>query len=493
MGNNAGKFSRKRFGVIGGLGAIAGADVFFKLIKLIATCGDKERFDIVFEQHPFDEGQTAGSETASQNARKLYIFDMIRQFERRKIDAVILPCFISHSFIDEIVSEIKLPIVNIMKALRLHVERRYPEARRLGVLTSSYVRKNGLFDRFFLPPRYKLIYPTRQAQEVWLMQAIYGPHGIKAGNLQGEPFELLYRASRDLMDQGAEVILPGFAEVSMVVDALRESGLPIFDANQVYVQYAISHEGDVPANIFKVGIIGGVGPVATVDFMNKIIHNTKAKKDQEHIKLVVEHNPQIPDRTESLTAGGPDPTVALYSACKRLEAADANMIAIPCNTAHAFVERIQPYLSIPIINMLFETMENIRNNYGKDRTVGLLATLGTVKSGVYRDLADKVGIRLIVPADAYQKKVMDAIYGEKGVKAGYTEGQCKENLLQALEHLVRRGAEIIILGCTELPLLLSQTDDFPVAGKKVVILDPTEILARKCVSLSREANTLPSI
>jgi len=492
MENNAVKFRTKRLGVIGGLGAIAGADVFFKLIKLIAACGDNKKFEIVFEQHPFAEDQAAGSATAGQNARKLYVFDMIRQFERRKIDAVILPCFISHSFLDEIESEIKLPVVNIMKALRLHVERRYPEARRLGVLTSSYVRQRGLFDRFFPPPRYKLIYPASQAQEDWLMPAIYGPHGIKTGNLQGEPFELLYKAGRDLMEQGAEVILPGFAEVSMVVDALRESGLPIFDANQVYVQYAVMHAGDFPANIFKVGIIGGVGPMATVDFMNKIIRNTRAKKDQEHIKLVVEHNPQIPDRTESLTAGGPDPTVALYSACKRLEAADANMIAIPCNTAHAFVERIQPYLSIPIINMLSETMENIRNNYGRDHGVGLLATSGTLKSGVYRDFADKAGIRLIVPEDEYQRKVMDAIYGEKGVKAGYTEGQCRENLMQALEHLVRRGADVIILGCTELPLLLSQSDDFPVAGKKVVILDPTEILARKCVSLSREAETLPT-
>ncbi len=83
---------------------------------------------------------------------------------------------------------------------------------------------------------------------------------------------------------------------------------------------------------------------------------------------------------------------------------------------------------------------------------------------------------------------MNAIYGEHGVKAGYTEGTCKKDLLQALAHVVEQGAEVIILGCTELPLLLQQTEDFPVAGKRVVLLDPSDILARRCVQLShREA------
>ena len=91
---------------------------------------------------------------------------------------------------------------------------------------------------------------------------------------------------------------------------------------------------------------------------------------------------------------------------------------------------------------------------------------------------------MLVPDEAHQAKVMRAIYGEKGVKAGFTEGECQDDLLQALTHLVERGAGILILGCTELPLLLAQNDDFKVAGTSVVLLDPTEILARKCVSLS---------
>jgi aspartate racemase len=484
--------ARRSFGIIGGLGALGGADIFFKLVKSTPAYSGRERFALVFEQRPFEEGGVIGEENANPNARKLYVFDMIKGFEKRNIEAVILPCFISHTFIDELKSEIKLPIINIMEALHSYVQRRHPEARRLGVLTSSYVRKKKLFEKYFDAQTYELIHPRPEVQENCVMQAIYGPRGIKAGNLQGESIELLYKACRDVIEQGAEVIVPGFTEIPIVVDALRERSMPIIDANQVYVQYAIAYEGDAQAKAYKVGIIGGVGPAATVDFMNKIIRNTQAKRDQEHIRMMVEHNPQIPDRTENLIAEGPDPTVALYSACKKLEANDADLIAIPCNTAHAFVERIQPYLSIPIVNMLFETVEYINNHYRDRKTIGLLATSGTVRSHVYHDVVETTGFRLVVPDEDYQQKVMNSIYGEKGVKAGYTEGECKADLLQALEHLVQKGAGVIILGCTELPLLLSQTDGFPVAGKSVVVLDPTEILARKCVSLSRRNAWSPS-
>ena len=479
------KGAKKRFGIIGGLGAIAGADLFLKLVKSTLAQGNKDQFDIVFEQHPFDEGDMAGGESVNLNSRKLYIFDMIRQFEQRKVDAVIMPCFISHTFIRELQSETRLPIVNLMQALRVHLDRRHPQQHRLGILTSSYVRKKALFEQYFDSRDYTLIYPQQAQQDECLMPAIYGANGIKAGHLQGESVDLLYRAAQDLQQQGAQVIVPGCTEIAIVADALRERGLPIIDPNQAYVQYALSDDSNAPARTFKLGVIGGVGPAATVDFMNKIIRNTTAARDQEHLKLVVEHNPQIPDRTDSLIGTGPDPTVAIYSACKKLEADDADLIAIPCNTAHAFVERIQPYLSIPIVNMLFETVDYIDRHHRNCKTIGLLATSGTVASRVYHDAVANTGFALIVPDEANQEKVMRAIYGEQGVKAGYTEGICREDLMQAIDHLVGCGAQAIILGCTELPLLLEQSERFSVAGKDIVVLDPTEILARKCVGLAQ--------
>lgn len=478
------KASKKCFGIIGGLGAIAGADLFFKLVKATLANGGNEQFDIVFEQHPFDEADVAGGENANPNGRKLYIFDLIKQFEQRKVDVVIVPCFISHTFIDELKSELKLPIVNLMEALRAHLERRYPEQSRLGVLTSTYVRNKGLFEQYFDEKKYALLYPEQRVQEQCMMPAIYGRDGIKAGHLQGESVELLFEACKDLLRQGAQLIVPGCTEIAIVTDALRERGIPIVDPNQAYVQYAMTHESIAPVRAFKLGVIGGVGPAATVDFMSKIIRNTPAGRDQDHIKLVLEHNPQIPDRTDNLVGSGADPTVAIYSACKKLEADDADLIAIPCNTAHAFVERIQPYLSIPIVNMLFETAAYIGKHHTACKTIGLLATSGTIASRVYHEAVAAAGLKLIVPEDALQEKVMSAIYGERGVKAGYTDGVCRDELHDAIEHLVRRGAEVIVLGCTELPLLLTQTEDFPVGDKHVVVLDPTEILARKCVSLA---------
>ena len=320
------------------------------------------------------------------------------------------------------------------------------------------------------------------------MAAIYGPDGLKTGHLSAGAVELLAQACRALVAQGAELIAPGFSEIPVVIDALRSRGLPVIDSNQAYVRAATSHDqgGSRP---IKVGVVGGVGPAATVDFLGKIVRNTPSGKDQDHIKVVVEQNPQIPDRTENLVGAGTDPTVSLYSTCKRLEAADAAMIAIPCNTAHAFVERIQPYLSIPIISMLDTTVEHLRSFLPASAKVGLLATTGTVQSGIYADAIARVGLDLLVPDAKHQELVMSAIYGPSGVKAGHTSGLCARQVQSVLEHLVDRGAAAVILGCTELPLLLAASAGFQVRGTAVTVVDPTELLARRCVSLATSSSS----
>ncbi len=307
----------KCFGIVGGLGALAGADLYSKLVKAAPTHSSKDLFGIVIEQHPFAESGNAGGENANLNARKLYVFDMMKEFERRKVDSVILPCFISHTFLDELVSEAKLPVINIMEALRTYILKD-PNVRKLGILTSDFVRKRALFEQYFDTAVYELLYPKPEVQKC-LMQAVYGENGIRSGSFQqNNSIELLTQACQDLIDQGAELILPGFTELSIVVEELRRCDIPIIDANQIYAQYAVDINDVTLGKFYKIGIVGGVGPSATVDFMDKIISNTAAKKDQEHIKMVIEHNPQIPDRTRNLIGDGPDPTIALYSACKML-------------------------------------------------------------------------------------------------------------------------------------------------------------------------------
>jgi aspartate racemase len=405
---------------------------------------------------------------------------MLREFETRHCGAALLPCFISHTFLDEVQAEVGLPVIDMVAAVRDVLAQQQPEVRRVGILTSSYVRKKALFEKYFGVDDYTLLYPAAATQQACVMRAVYGSTGIKNGYLDGESIDLLERACQELLQQGAQVIVPGMTEIATVVDVLRTRGIPVVDTNQMYAESALRFQPGTLGRACKIGVVGGVGPAATVDFIEKVIRNTPATRDQDHIKLVVEHNPKIPDRTDNLIGNGADPTVALYAACKRLESDNADMIAIPCNTAHAFVERIQSYLSIPIVNMLAETINHIEQHHGSASCIGLLATSGTIASGVYHQQAARGACTLITPDEAHQALVMEVIYGADGVKAGMVNDALRAKLLQAMAWLVQQGAGLIVLGCTELPLLFAQDDQFRI----VPLLDPTEILARKCVALA---------
>ncbi|KAA1003531.1 aspartate/glutamate racemase family protein [Paraburkholderia panacisoli] len=475
----------RKFGVVGGLGPLASADVFFKLVKSTPATSDAEHFDVVFEQHPFGNSGT-GNEATTQ--RKLYIFDLISRFEKQGVTTVVLPCFLSHTFIDELKANSPLQIVNMVEAVRSHVRRKFPTVRRIGVLASEYTRRKGLFEKYFSAPEFEVVYPRHRENLDLVTEAVYGSEGVKSGNLSGRPVKLLREACEDLISQGVNIIVPGLTEIALVAGEIGPLQVPLLDSNLAYAQYVVSGQYALPETLFKVGIVGGVGPAATVDFIHKIVRNTPAKRDQDHIKLLVEQNPQIPDRTESLIGDGPDPTISLYATCKKLESGDADIIAIPCNTAHAFVERIQPYLGIPIVNMLTVTVSYLRESFPSLRSVGVLATSGTVESGVYEKALTSQGLQQIVPGPALQARVMDAIYGKEGVKAGFTTGQCQSDIAAAIDGLISRGVDVIILGCTELPLLLQQTDFVGTNGTSVRLVDPTDVLARQCVAYATAAS-----
>ncbi|GAB3627604.1 hypothetical protein GCM10027419_24550 [Pandoraea terrae] len=479
--------SKRRFGVVGGLGPLASADVFFKLVKSTPAASDEEHFDVVFEQHPFQSPGTGGEATTQ---RKLYIFDMMRSFEKRGVSTVLLPCFLSHTFIDELKANSSLQIVDIVEAVRSHVRRRFPAVRRIGVLASEYTRHKGLFEKYFTSPEFEVVHVRPREGLDLVTEAVYGTDGIKSGNLCGRPVALLRNACEDLIAQGVNIIVPGLTEIALVAAEIGPLPVPLVDSNLVYAQYAVSGQYASPETLFKVGVVGGVGPAATVDFIHKIVRNTHAERDQDHIKLMVEQNPQIPDRTGNLIGDGPDPTISLYATCKKLESGDADIIAIPCNTAHAFVERIQPYLSIPIVNMLTVTVRYLRESFPSLRSVGLLATSGTVESGVYEKELAAQGLRQVVPGPALQARVMDAIYGKEGVKAGFTTGQCQTDIAAAIEGLISQGVEVIILGCTELPLLLPEQRFSGKNGTSVRLIDPTDVLARQCVAYATAAADL---
>lgn len=477
----------RTLGVIGGLGSLAGGDLFNKLIKSRPVLADQGRYHFLFEQHPFKDVLLPLERTASLNSRKFYVFQMCQALQANGADAVLLPCFASQTFRDEVQAELDVPLLDLLAALRQQVESVLEAGSVIGVLASDLVRHAGLFEKYFAE-RYALIYPDDDEQAA-VMQAVYGLEGIRDGHLEGPALEQLHRACLGLQARGADLILPGMTELSLVCQALQRRGVGLVDANQVYADYATGMSDPPPPRPFVLGVVGGVGPAATVDFMAKVVRNTPADKDQDHLRMVVEHNPQIPDRTANLLHQHADPTMALFATCKKLEEEGADAIAIPCNTAHAFVARLQPYLQVPIVNMLSETVAFIAERFGAGKRVGLLATSGTVHSNVYHDAALGAGLSVVVPDADHQELVMAAIYGERGVKAGYVDGVCRGQLLTAVRHLAERGASVLILGCTELPLVLPHDEQFRIPGADtltVALIDPTDILAKRCVSLAQE-------
>lgn len=226
------------------------------------------------------------------------------------------------------------------------------------------------------------------------------------------------------------------------------------------------------------GILGGMGPETTVEFFRKVVEATPASRDQDHIHIIVNCDPSIPDRTENILGRGPDPLPALLAAGKRLAAAGATLGAIPCMTAHAWLEELRAALPFPFLSALEVLAERIRSDHPKVKRIGILATTGSIRSGLYEKHLS--GWRLHFPDEEAQTRfVMEAIYGKHGVKAGNRGEEPRRLFREAGNRLVARGADILIAGCTEVPLAL-RPGDF-----EVPMLDPMQLLAEAAVDRCR--------
>lgn len=226
-----------------------------------------------------------------------------------------------------------------------------------------------------------------------------------------------------------------------------------------------------------IGILGGMGPEATIDLFYKIIKFTSAKKDQDHLRIIIDNNPKIPDRTAAILGKGEDPLPALKETAQNLEKAGADFIIIPCNTAHHFLPQIQESVSIPIINMIEETVKEVQKRIPYIKKVGLLASIGTYKTKIYHQHFKKFNIEVISPEEKSKEEVMKVIYA---VKAGNLSDVIKKDILKIAQKLIDKGgAEAIIVGCTEIPLIFKEGD------VSVPIIDPTQVLARIAVQKAR--------
>lgn len=222
-----------------------------------------------------------------------------------------------------------------------------------------------------------------------------------------------------------------------------------------------------------VGILGGMGPEAAAELFCRIIKSTPAKKDQGHIRIIVDNNPKIPDRTEAIIYGSKSPLPEMVKTAKNLERAGADFIIMPCNTAHYYYEELRMSVGIPVLNMIELTSGAINAKFPKAKKAGLIATTGTVKAKIYDQALKKIGVQIVYPPSDLQNTVMKAIYTH--IKAGRIyEG--KQLLLKVVDYLASNGSEIILCGCTEVSLAL-KNEDVPIP-----LVDPLQILAETAVA-----------
>lgn len=198
----------------------------------------------------------------------------------------------------------------------------------------------------------------------------------------------------------------------------------------------------------KLGVIGGLGPMATALFMQMVIEMTDAEADQQHIEMIIHSCPQIPDRTNYILGlSKENPAPEMIRIGKELVAQGAELIAIPCITANYFYKELTDEIHAPIINIIEEICTYLAER--NVRCAGLMATSGTIESRLFQNTFSSHGCKLVLPSPERQQDVMHVIY--RNVKANRPPDM--ERFLAASEEMRRAGAEVIILGCTELSVV----------------------------------------
>lgn len=196
-----------------------------------------------------------------------------------------------------------------------------------------------------------------------------------------------------------------------------------------------------------IGVLGGMGPAATVDFFRRIVAATPADRDQDHLHLVIDDDPSVPDRTAALLDGGPDPTPTLMEMARRVAVAGAQILVAPCNTASAFLDPAARAAGVPLLRWNAAVVRLLAARYPTGTTVGILATAGTARTGLYQEYLVGAGLRAWIPDAAVQAAVSDLI---RQRKAGRAQQNLVPDLRAAVDAARTAGADIVLLACTEL-------------------------------------------
>jgi aspartate racemase len=228
-----------------------------------------------------------------------------------------------------------------------------------------------------------------------------------------------------------------------------------------------------------VGIIGGMGPEATVDLMLRVIKATPALDDADHIRMIVDNNPKIPSRIKALQDGiGESPGPCMADMARKLAAWGADFLVIPCNTAHYYYSEVQSEVEIPVLHMIELTASRVVQDNPGIKTAGVMATTATLKTGLYSTALGRHGIKVIYPSEDLQNRLMESIRTIKTGKYGKPE---VEKLKAAAESLVAENAQALILACTELSIIGNALTPPP----GIAIYDALQVLTEAIVQMAK--------
>jgi aspartate racemase len=231
-----------------------------------------------------------------------------------------------------------------------------------------------------------------------------------------------------------------------------------------------------------VGVIGGMGPDATIDFMSRVIDKTSASCDQDHVRMLVEHNPRIPSRQLATQEAGENPGPAIAEMAARLEASGADFIVMPCNAAHAWQEDVVAATKIPFVSIIDVSVSKALQQTPDDGAVGILTTPACFAAGLYQQALAKAKREAVLQSP---EELSEALSFIDRIKAGDKSEPVVTGLRELAEKLVSRGAKAIIAACTELPLVLDQS------MFTIPLISSTDVLAERTVTLALSIEPQP--
>ena len=240
-----------------------------------------------------------------------------------------------------------------------------------------------------------------------------------------------------------------------------------------------------------VGVLGGMGPDATVDFMNRLLRLVDAKEDSDHIRCIVDNNPKVPSRIKALFEGGKeDPAPCLMDMARRLEAWGADFLVMPCNTAHHYHEQIQSAVRIPVLDMIGLAARAAQQKFPQLRKVGVLATSATVRVGLYEKAFGELGIATLYPDEPDQAGLLALI---KSIKAGQIGEPQRAALIATGRRVLEKGAQALVLACTELSVIAPQKDELPFVDASQALAEETFAIVKqgKATTPYPSADSLP--